>query len=278
MTNQNSFQRFPLIAQKKVNEVPCTIPFRFDFSGTAPITTQAVDLALIFEAGQISAIRTIFIDNAGFSPVIVTFDLLGISIRCPGASQGYFPVLVPSSAPRMTVQGALGGGAVTVALMNVELPASQWAADRRDNYLVGASVIPANFTGEHYNRNWMADKHLSGNRTATGSATILNPGATNGVFITSIYIAISGNAAQAVAGENQITLNLGAMQICDLRPFIPNASGNNLGVYTLLNQTRLGINSNALGDVLSIFMANTLTTGHLFWSVGCGLSSIANIN
>lgn len=278
MTNQNTFSRFP-IGIPKVNEVPCVIPFRFDFSGLAPVVSQPVDMSLIFETRQISAIRTIYIDNsAGFSPVSVIFDIIGLKITCPGMSQGYFPVAVPSSVPKFNIVGALGGGAGVVAIYNMELQAAQWASERRDNYLVGASVVPANFAGEHFNRNWMADKTIVGNKTTAGSTTILNPTVGNGIFVTSIFVGISGNASIAVAAENQITVSLGAMQLLDVRPSLPAAPGATFGALILFSQSRLGINSNAFGDTLSIFMQTALATGHLTYAIGCGLTSIASIN
>lgn len=119
---------------------PTAVPASFDFSVA---TSYAVDLTLLQSQAVLDFVQTIFIDNSlNASPCQVVIAASAQTIECPPASQGWFPVLVPS--PGRLLFNSVGGVVVKVELCNFPVAPAVWGIGASGGFTFISGALDTN--------------------------------------------------------------------------------------------------------------------------------------
>lgn len=100
---------------------------------------------------------------------------------------------------------------------------------------------------------------VAGQATAAGATTIGTPPANGNLRL--IHVEIPGNAIQAVAGDDLITIALNGVTVAILDPYIPAASVGTGTLYAAsYNFNAIGFNTGSAGT-LTVTLTTALTAG-----------------
>lgn len=149
----------PVDSGKIPREGPAYVPVNYDFSGGTQAYTT--DMTSIKQAGKISAIQSVFIDNANNSqPVVLKVSGTNQSISVPANFQGVFPILVTGQA--LFTITSTGNGVASLFFGNVAQAAYMWQA----------VAIPLNVGGTLATADAILDATVANNRVSVTTTAV----------------------------------------------------------------------------------------------------------
>jgi len=292
MNVSGQYVDFPIFNALIPKEGPKVVPFNFDFTVNA---SYDIDLQNQQTRGFITMVQTIWIDNSlNDQPLTIVFSVVGQKVKAPPRWQGYFPVMV-INPPRFTVSSVGSTGSAQIGLMNVPFPAAAWASEQAtgtfdadgnmlvsdlllDGAISGGQVQTAPFVMSQNDERiplLNASQFLSGNKNTAGNTVILAAGgAAANFFVSSIDLALTGDASLAVAGNLDISLTQSGVAFFTKSVTLPAAAGTGT-IIPVAQISGLNFLGSALNATLGITLSVALATGKLNYNIGAGYSAYA---
>jgi len=263
-------------------EGPRAVPYTLDFSLTAGYTINVSDL-LSSGPGKpgLSAIQGFYADNsASTTSLVITASTTQQKISVPASSQGYVPILSPTSGT-ITVQSA-GGVVVYLDIYNVPLPAILWNAAATFSFVSGGTANGALKTADMNiaplinARNISLTNAIDVNLVYRAPTTLLYDGLVTAAGNTVLTAALNAfapihgiavtptpNIVQAAAGLNSISIQINGDNLASVDFWVPAAvpaTPTNQPATVFTFPTPLS-NPAAAGNTIDANMTTALTTG-----------------
>lgn len=268
---------------------PKVIPLGpFNFGTTA---TYSINLTTQQQQNKIDIVQCLFIDNsANTSNLVVTANVSGQSITAAPQTQGYYPMLAVQPVIFTVSSAGTVNAAAAVYCLNVPIAPCIWSSISSAGALltqpVSDAILDAIVSGgkaqvsnyvfgqsETSHPMHISDVVVTALVTTTATTTLLT-GAPS-FFISSIDIALSGNATLAVAGtvNFQLVDSNASTVIWQRTVALATTQIAGLTSVQLASLTGLNINSKGSLSTLQFRQSPALQSGTVSINLGAGIST-----